>query len=105
MCTKLVQKPMWGGLLSAIVTLLYCALMAFFMNWMGKNVAGDSILNIVLVLGLLVFSVSVCGVLVFGIPAYLFFKKDVKEGFIYLGHTMIWMFLLVLILVMAILLI
>lgn len=106
MLKKLIKKPFWGGFLSAVLTLVYCGLISGLFkvleNYAPMN--GNFFIGGILILGLLVFSVAVCGVLIFGIPAYLFFKKDAKEGFVYLGYTIAWMFLLVLVLTLIVVL-
>lgn len=85
-------KPFFVGLLQAIGVIIYCVLIALLINSIGKAVSSAPMgfLGAAIMLVLLVFSAGVTGTIVFGYPAYLFFKQQkVKEPLLILLFTSI----------------
>lgn len=85
-------KPFFVGLLQAIGVIVYCVLIALLFNSLGKASVQESIgfIGSAMMLVLLVFSAGATGTIVFGYPAYLFFKQQkVKEPLLILLFTSI----------------
>ena len=80
------------GLLQAIGVIGYCVLVALVFNFLGTNkTQPPGILGVAAMLVILVFSAAVSGSIVFGYPAYLFFKeKRAKEALRVLLFTLIF---------------
>lgn len=80
------------SLVHAFAVLAYIMGVVYFMQTVGTWFGGkDTILSVAPVLLLLVFSVSVMGVLVFGRPVYLFVTGFRREAVEFLIYTMGWM--------------
>ena len=77
--TSLVMK---FGFLGGIAEALYCSLVASLIMFLDKTMSQPPtpILGLVFMLLLLVFSVGVSGLLIFGYPTYLAFQKRFAEG-------------------------
>ncbi len=81
-------KPSLVGLIQAIGVIVYCVLIAMFINFMGKNAEPVGFLGAAAMLVLLVFSAGATGSMVFGYPAYLLFKeKEIKRPLLVLAFT------------------
>ena len=53
----------------------------------------------VMMLSLLVFSVALVGILLFGFPIYLIINKKVKQALRILGYTFLWLLLIIILVV------
>lgn len=85
-------KIFFIGLLQAIGVITYCVLIALLFNSLSKASIQEPIgfIGSAMMLVLLVFSAGVTGSIVFGYPAYLFFKQGkVKEPLLILLFTSI----------------
>ena len=80
------------GLLQAIGVIAYCVLIALLFNFLGKAaISPPGIIGFAAILVILVFSAAVTGSIVFGYPAYLFFKdKKIKEPLLILAFTSLY---------------
>lgn len=100
---------MWGnkekcknwkmGILAGLAESIYCGLIAL-MLWYGSEFLSDKmsqVLGSLFGLILLVFSVAVSGVLVFGYPVYLAVEKKYKQAFQTIGITLLTIFLVLVI--------
>ena len=68
------------ALLQALGLLIYCALVAKFMWYMGNSgMPMPELSGAIFMLFLLAFSVTVCGLIVFGYPIYLAINKKFKD--------------------------
>ena len=85
-------KPSLIGLLQAIGVIAYCVLIAALFNFLGKTAPQPmGLLGFAALLVLLVFSATVTGSMVFGYPAYLFFKEQkIKEPLLILAFTVLF---------------
>ena len=78
MISKNIVKYGLGG---GVLEIVYVTLIAWFMQNVEKFISGpDSAVNIIFVLLLLVFSVTVSGLLIFGYPVYLVIQKNYKQA-------------------------
>ncbi len=86
------MTPSTIGLVQAVGIVAYCALISGFFWLMEEiSVKPPQILASTLILLLLVFSAAVCGLIVFGYPAYLALnKKDFRKPVLILGYTFIF---------------
>lgn len=88
---KNIQKPSLIGLLQAIGVIAYCVLIALLFNFLGKTNQQPGFLGMAAMLVLLVSSAAITGSIVFGYPAYLFFKeRKIKEPLLVLTFTSIF---------------
>lgn len=80
------------GLFQALGVVIYCALIAGVLNFLGKTfTAPMGFLGSVLILVLLVFSAAATGSILFGYPAYLFLRsKKTKEALSILAYTFLY---------------
>lgn len=80
------------GFLQALGIIAYCFLITGLFQFFGKFfvAAPMGFLGSVLMLALLVFSAAVTGSIVFGYPAYLVFKKRIKEALTVFGYTLLY---------------
>lgn len=79
------------GILGGLAESIYCGLVASGL-WISSNFNNAKMNELatgVLVLMLLVFSVAVSGILVFGYPMYLAIEKKYKEAFQTVGITLL----------------
>lgn len=83
----------------AAAVLGYIILVVFLITNLEKYFADtpDTFMAPISMLLLLVLSVSVMAVLIFGRPAYLFLNNAKKEAYYFLGYTMGWLLLFVII--------
>ena len=96
-------SPNLIGFLQALGVAIYCSLVALFFWSMGNNVEkSPEFLGMALILFLLVFSATVCGILVFGYPIYLVIQKDVKRAVKILAHTLFYSIIIFLIILITI---
>ncbi|MCX6744048.1 MAG: hypothetical protein NTX82_00805 [Candidatus Parcubacteria bacterium] len=77
----------FGGALVEIAYILIIALLLQSLN--NVMTQASAILSIAFLLLLLVFSVAISGIMVFGYPAYLAYQKRIKEAFATLLVTFI----------------
>ena len=99
-------KPSLVGFLQAIGVIGYCVLIALLFNFLGKTNQQMGFLGIAAMLVILVFSAAVSGSIVFGYPAYLFFKEGkIKESLKILLFTGIFCLLIVVIIALVYLII
>lgn len=100
---------MWGkkekyknikmGVLGGLAESIYCGLIALLL-WNGDNFFNntfDEAIAPLFVLILLVLSVAISGVLVFGYPAYLAVEKKYKQAFQTVGITLLTIFVVLVI--------
>ena len=82
----------------ALLVLGYISLVAFFINSLqGRFPAQDQLWMPISILLLIVFSVAVMAVLVFGRPVLLFLNGDKREAIHFFAYTLGWIFLLLII--------
>jgi hypothetical protein len=83
----------------ALGVLLYISLVVTLITNLEKYFANtpDTFMAPIAMLLLLVLSVAVMAVLVFGRPVYLFLNNAKQEAYLFLGYTLGWLFLLVII--------
>ncbi len=76
------RKNVIYGMLTGLLAVLYCILVALFMFNINKLFSDDNngLLGIIAALILLVISAAITGSLVFAYPAYLFINKKFKSG-------------------------
>jgi len=87
-----------AGLLQALLTAGYCALIACFIwNIDQSGTQPMMLLGIMVWLLTLVFSAAISGALVFGYPIYLLIHHDTKRALSVLGFTMLYSLLLLII--------
>jgi len=101
---KIFQKrpkkdPNIIGLLQALTVLVYCGLISLLF-WRGDSLFSKipDVVGTILVLGLLVFSAAFTGAVVFGLSIYLFFQKQVRLGIQVFSYTLLYLFLIILLL-------
>jgi len=101
------MSPAQVGLMQAIGVGIYCSLIAFFLWSMGNSVehAVPEFLAGVIMLFLLVFSVAICGILVFGYPVYLLIQKDTRRALSILGYHLLYAIIILIIFLLIVLLI
>jgi|SaaInlLV_10m_DNA_2_1039722.scaffolds.fasta_scaffold127088_1 hypothetical protein len=88
------------GLVQALAVTLYVTLVSSFMNYMSRASFGQNdFLTAVMMLSLLVFSVALVGILLFGFPIYLIINKKVKQALRILGYTFLWLLLIIILVV------
>jgi len=90
------------GLLQAAGVTAYCALIGGFFWLMDKISLNPGFVGIFLMLTLFVFSAVVCGLIVFGYPAYLALNKKIKEALSVLTYTLAYSLLIILIIIFAV---
>lgn len=85
------SNPSLVGLLQALGVIIYAALISGFFQFMARITVQPSIfITSAVMLAILVFSVAVCGLIVFGYPAYLALHGKIKEGLAILGFTLLY---------------
>ena len=88
------NKLILWGLLDALATAVYAALVALFMSnadrIFGKMEGGP--LGMAAFLMLFVLSAAVCGSLILGRPIILYSNNSKKEALVLFGCTLIWLF-------------
>ncbi|MFA6422405.1 MAG: hypothetical protein WCV92_03340 [Candidatus Buchananbacteria bacterium] len=90
---EVISKGIVAGLIQAAFIILVC----LFVLSAGAIFPANSpfvILGLVALLILLVISVAVSAVIIFAIPAYLFFQKKYKEALSYIGSALIVLLLI-----------
>ena len=94
------------GFLQAVLVVIYCVVISgFFWLMEEQGIHPPRILVSMLMLLLLVFSVAVSGVLVFGYPTYIALnKKDFKKSLAILGYTFLFFILIIVLILLFILL-
>lgn len=100
-------SPNRVGLLQALSAVVYCSLVAGFfilMDKFGPQPKQPEITMMILMLFLLVFSVAVTGLLVFGYPTFLMLHKETKRAMQILAYTFLYS-LLILILIIVIIIV
>lgn len=96
-------SPSLTGLLQALGVLVYATLASGFFQLMGKIAVQPSIfVTSIMMLAFLVFSVAVCGLIVFGYPAYLALNQKIKEGLSIIGFTLLYSLGMIIIIVVLI---
>ncbi|MDP2934005.1 MAG: hypothetical protein Q8N81_07835 [bacterium] len=87
-----------SSLLSALGVFIYVLLVATLMS-NGNRIFGtaSNILAASGMLLLLVLSVAVVGLLIFGKPVYMYFDGQKQEAFTLLMYTVFWLFLIVIV--------
>lgn len=79
------------GLYQAVLTALYCVLIANLLHQLGSLANPDSqILMMILFLFLLIFSVAVTGLLVLGYPVYLLINHETKRAWQVVSFTLFY---------------
>lgn len=68
------------GLAGGIVEAIYCFFIATLVMSLNNVLAGPTVFNFLLMLLIIVFSVAVSGILIFGYPLYLALKKQYQEA-------------------------
>ena len=84
------------GIIAGIIQTAYIILVCMFVLSAGAIFPANSpfiIMGLVAFLILLVISVAVSGVIIFAIPAYLFFQKKYKEALSFIGSVLVTMLL------------
>ena len=91
------------ALLQALAVTLYVTLISSFMNYMGQASFGQNdFLTAVVMLSLLVFSVALTGLLMFGLPVYLIIDKKIKQALSIVAYTFLWLLLIIILIVFII---
>lgn len=91
------------GFLQSLGVAIYCSLIALFIWNLDRSFdQSPQVLNMVLMLFLLVFSVAICGTLVFGYPVYLLIGHNVKRALHILAYTMLFSLLMLLVILLII---
>lgn len=107
MIKRLVDKPIVAGIVTAIVTMTYCGVVALFFMLMENAGSNQSDPPAFFVIGfmliLFVLSAAVCGILVFGVPIFFLIQKQIRSAGVYMAANLIT-FALVLVLIANILL-
>lgn len=83
-------SPATIGLLQALAVTLYCTLVSSFFRLMNDLPRTPGVFHVTLVLFLLVFSAAVCGLVVFGYPAFLMINKHTKRAVAILAYTFLF---------------
>ena len=80
---RLIEKPILAGIVSSVLVITYCGLIALFF-FMAENIfptaGGPNFALISFMLVLFVLSAAVCGILVFGLPIYFLIQKEIKKA-------------------------
>ncbi len=93
------------SLVHALTVLAYISGFAYAVHTAGNTFIDiPDMLGMVVMLLLFVFSAGLMALLVFGRPVYLFVTGMKKEGIMFLGFTMGWLLILILIMLSIILL-
>lgn len=96
-------NPSTIGLLQALGVLVYTTLVSGFFQLVGKISVQPSIfVTSIMMLAFLVFSVAVCGLIVFGYSAYLALNQKIKEALTVLGFTLLYSLGIIIIIVVLI---
>ena len=96
------MSPNTIGLLQALGVAVYCALIMGLMRLLETiNIKPPIFLTGTVMLLLLVISVAIVGVLVFGYPAILALDKNIKRALTILGYTLLYA-ILIFIIILAI---
>jgi hypothetical protein len=87
--------PVWHSLGHAVLVYAYIACIALFLS-NAQTMFGDqkTFLIPIAMLMLLVLSVAIMGILIFGNPVLLYLDGKKKEGLMFLGYIIGWLFLL-----------
>lgn len=95
------KHPALIGLFQALGIAVYCGLIAGFFQIAEKFFNGKQISMIapLLMLTLLVFSASICGLIVFGYPIYLAMSKDVKRALKVLMYTLLFVLIIIFVII------
>ena len=97
-----LKNTLFFGIGSAVVEMLYIALVVTIIYNSEKIFGvppGKEFWGIVFTLMLLVFRVAVSGIVVFGYPVYLGFKKKFKEAIFTTALTLLTLFVTLLLLI------
>ena len=91
-------KPIWHSLGHAVLVLIYVSAVSLVMShgstWFGQK---DTAFTPVAVLMLFVLSAAVTGTLVLGRPILLYLDGKKNEALKFFGFTVIWLFILTII--------
>ena len=95
------------SVLGGVAISLYCGLFTLMLWYAGDFLSSkmSNVLGSMFGLILLVFSVAVSGVCVFGYPAYLVMEKKYKQAFKAVGITLLTIFIVLLIVLAIVLLV
>jgi len=100
---KKINSPLIG-FLQALGLFIYCGLLISLFQFFGNNaVQAPQFFGSVVILAIFVFSAAVTGSIVFGYAAYLGFKGKIKEALSVLTYTLIFSFLIIVIILIFIL--
>jgi len=92
------SKIIFYSLLHALGVLAYIVAIGLFIQALNTILPGpDGFGTIIPVLLLLVFSAAVMAILVFGRPVYLFLNGMKTESIYFLGYTMIWLLIIIIV--------
>ncbi|MEX0616370.1 MAG: hypothetical protein WD231_00990 [Candidatus Woykebacteria bacterium] len=94
--------PALAGLGQALGLTAYCALVGAFMFFIEKGNMEPGYIGVFLILVLFVFSAAITGSLVFGLPVYLALNNKIKEALATLSYTLLYSFLIILVLILII---
>jgi hypothetical protein len=89
------KNPIWHSLGHAVLVVLYVAAVGQIM-FHGGQIFGnrDTWLTPIAVLLLFIVSATITGGLVLARPALLYFNGQKEEGLKFLGYTIMWLFIL-----------
>jgi hypothetical protein len=94
-------KPYLIGLFQALGISVYCVLVVLFFQIMENNpIKSNKLITGLLILIILVFSVAICGLIVFGRPVYLAINKKIKEALNILTYTFLYLIAIIIIIIL-----
>lgn len=87
-----MKKKVLIGLLQACGVVAYTVLVSCLFSFLNNNFSNepDQFWAPIIMLSLLVFSVAITGLIVFGYPAYLALNKRIKDALTVLAFTIIF---------------
>lgn len=91
------------GLYQALAVVIYVALVAAFIFFMGQSKIQPGYLGIALMLVLLVFSAGISGTFVFGLPVYFALKNNVTRAVSILAFTFLYILIAIFLTILIIL--
>ena len=99
---KLMEKPILAGIVSSILVITYCGLIALFFKFIDivipNGESGPEFFIIGFMLILFVLSAAVCGILIFGMPSYYIIQKQIPKAIYFLIASLLsFVFFLILI--------
>lgn len=94
-------KAPFFGLFQAAGVAVYCFLISEFFYLMSNfsTIPEETVMIPIIMLCLLVFSVALMGLVVFGYPVYLAINKEVKKALAVLGYTFLYCFIFLAVLI------